>query len=90
MWAVSKALRFPLDVKLKDMNYLPYTISFVIRKRMQIDNLNELPKDKRPPEKIIWDGTDKDLDEWFNKVLQVDSKSKSFDDGIVIDMNEVE
>ena len=35
----------------------------------QIDNLNELPKDKRPPEDIIWEGTSDDLDEWLDRVL---------------------
>lgn len=35
----------------------------------QIDNLNELPKEKRPPEDIIWDGTSEELDDWLDKVL---------------------
>lgn len=30
------------------MDY-PYTISYIMRKRMQIDSFEELPKDKRPP-----------------------------------------
>ncbi|MFH1290662.1 MAG: hypothetical protein ABIH92_04610 [Nanoarchaeota archaeon] len=45
---------------------LPYTISFVIRKRMQIDGWMELPKDKRPPESI-WDKP-RDIEEWFDRV----------------------
>lgn len=51
------------------MTDLPYTISFTIRKRMQIDNLNELPKDKRPPDSIIWDGTSEEIDEWLDRVF---------------------
>lgn len=35
----------------------------------QIDNLNELPKEKRPPDYIIWDGTSEDMSEWLDKVL---------------------
>ena len=35
---------------------------------MQIDSLMELPKDKRPPEDIIWDGTSKDIDIWIDRV----------------------
>lgn len=35
----------------------------------QIDNLNELPKSKRPPEDIIWDGTPEEMDDWLDKVL---------------------
>lgn len=48
---------------------VPHTISFVIRKRQQIDGLNELPKDKRPPEEIIWDGTPEEMDEWLDTVF---------------------
>jgi hypothetical protein len=35
----------------------------------QIDNLNELPKAKRPPDSIIWNGTGDELDDWLEKVL---------------------
>jgi hypothetical protein len=54
---------------VKELSQIPYTISFVIRKMQQIDNLNELPKEKRPPEDIIWEGTSEELDEWLEKVL---------------------
>ncbi len=54
---------------MKDLNQLPHTISFVIRKLQQIDNLSELPKEKRPTDEIIWDGTSEDLEEWIEKVL---------------------
>jgi len=66
---VAKALQIPIDAKLKEVTDLPYTISFTIRKRMQIDNLNELPKDKRPPDSIIWDGTSEEIDEWLDRVF---------------------
>jgi hypothetical protein len=42
----------------------------------QIDNLNELPKDKRPPQDIIWDGTSDDMEEWLEKVLSGPNKVK--------------
>lgn len=42
----------------------------------QIDNLSELPKEKRPPDSIIWDGTSEDLEEWLDKVLG-DRKGKT-------------
>jgi hypothetical protein len=35
----------------------------------QLDSLHELPKEKRPPDKILWDGTSDELDEWLEKVL---------------------
>lgn len=37
---------------------------------MQIDNLNELPKEKRPPENLIWSGTERDLDNWIERVVR--------------------
>lgn len=66
----------PLDPKVKTLSKLPYTISYVIRKMQQIDNLSELPKEKRPPDSIIWDGTSEDLEEWLDKVLG-DRKGKT-------------
>ena len=45
---------------------LPYTLSFAIRKRMQIDSWMELPKEKRPPESI-WDKP-QEIDEWFDRI----------------------
>lgn len=60
----------PLDPKVKYLPQIPYTISFVIRKMQQIDNLNELPKEKRPPDKILWDGNSDEMDEWLEKVLK--------------------
>lgn len=59
----------PLDPKVKELPQLPYTISYVIRKLQQIDNLSELPKEKRPTDEIIWDGSSEELDEWLDKVL---------------------
>jgi len=50
---------------------LPWTISYVIRKRAQIDSFNELPQEKRPPEKMIWYGDSKDIDNWFKKVFKL-------------------
>lgn len=49
---------------------VPWTISFVLRKRMQIDSFAELPKEKRPPDNIIWHGTQDDIDRWFDKVFK--------------------
>ena len=56
---------------------LPYTISFVIRKRMQIDSWMELPKEKRPPESI-WDKP-RELEEWFDRVFGDKQTEFSFD-----------
>jgi hypothetical protein len=40
-----------------------------MRKRMQIDNLNELSKDKRPTDEMIFEGSSEELDRWLDKVL---------------------
>lgn len=48
---------------------MPYTVSYVIRKRQQIDNLAELPKEKRPPDSILWDGTSEEIDKWLDNVM---------------------
>jgi len=62
-------LSIPLDPQVKELTQLPYTISYVIRKLQQVDNLNELPKEKRPPEEMIWDGSSDELDSWLDRVL---------------------
>lgn len=59
---------------------LPWTISYVIRKREQVDSFSELPDEKRPPDKIIWDGTSEELNEWFDKVLKRKGKFASMDE----------
>jgi len=74
MWSVAKALRIPLDASISTLSDLPYTISYVIRKRQQIDNLNELPKEKRPPEFMIWYGTSEDIDDWLERVFNKKQK----------------
>lgn len=81
-------MSIPLDPKVKDLSQLPHTISYVIRKRQQIDNLNELPKEKRPPEDIIWDGTPEDLDEWLDKVLGDPKKSQTQVEIVLKDIEE--
>jgi len=70
-------LQIPLDPKIKELADLPYTISFIIRKRQQIDGLNELSSDKRPPESIIWDGTPEEMEDWLNKVFDTKKKEQA-------------
>lgn len=79
-------MSIPLDPKVKDLSMLPFTISFVIRKLQQIDNLNELPKEKRPSDDIIWDGTSEEMDDWLNRVLG----SNSAPDGLVFSIADIE
>ena len=69
LWTVSKALQIPIDCTVTNVLDLPYTITFCMRKRMQIDNYNELPKEKRPTDYLIWNGSSEELDDWLDKVL---------------------
>lgn len=88
MWSVAKSLQIPLDPKIKTLYDTPYTISYVIRKRQQVDNLNELPKEKRPTERLIWEGTAEEIDDWIDKVF---GKKPNPDlDMAIIDISEVE
>ena len=52
----------------------------------QIDNLNELPKEKRPTDDIIWNGTSEEMDEWLDKVLS--NKEEQFGK-FIIDESEI-
>jgi hypothetical protein len=86
LWSIAKALHVPLDKKIKEIEDIPYTLSFIIRKRIQLDNLNELPKDKRPPERTIWEGSSKDIDDWIDKVFDK-KKKKDFDKAEIVIMD---
>lgn len=67
---------------------LPWTMSFVAKKRQQVDNLAELPKEKRPPDTIIWWGSSDELDEWLDKVLGT-KKTKEPDIGFIIQQEDI-
>lgn len=86
MWSIAKELRIPIDNNVSELTDVPYTISFVIRKRIQIDNLNELPKEKRPPDKLIWDGNSDELDDWMERVFRNPGEK----DGIDLIISEIE
>lgn len=97
MWAVAKALQVPFDFTVKDINDLPFTISYVIRKRAQLDGFMELPKDKRPTERMIWDGKPEEIERWLDRVFDrkpntLDRRRQSNYPGLImeIDKNEIE
>lgn len=72
LWGIAKALQIPIDGRVKELTDLPYTISYIIRKRQQIDNLNELPKDKKPSAELIFASDSNELEDFLDRVL--DSK----------------
>ena len=82
MWSITKELKVPLVTQITQIEDIPYTVSYVVRKRQQVDNINELPEEKRPPELMIWDGNVDELNEWISNTLS--GKRKSTAD-IVID-----
>jgi hypothetical protein len=88
IWSMSKALQIPLDKKLTLLSEVPSTISFVIRKRQQLDSFSELPDEKKPPESIIWEGTSEDIEDWFDRVFERNNKKQDTD--IIIDLDEVD
>lgn len=75
----------PLDLKVKSLPDIPYTISYVIRKRQQIDSYNELPSDKRPSEEMIWDWTPEELDTWFDRIFKKKEQQE-----VMFDLSDVE
>jgi len=87
LWSVTKALQIPLDNTIKFISEIPYTISYVIRKRLQIDSLNELPKEKRPPELMLWDGMPEEIEEWLEKVYDTKKPQQS---NITIKLDDIE
>ena len=76
MWAVSRDLGVALDSKVKEIVDLPYTTTYIIKKRMQIDNLSELEEDKRPTEDMIWEGTPEELEIWLDRVIRGKEKKE--------------
>lgn len=49
-----------------------------------MDNLDELPKEKRPPFKILFYGTSEELDDWIDMVLDPkhEDEVKIFEDEV--------
>jgi hypothetical protein len=77
LWAIAKELKIPLDKKITELRHTPYTISFVIRKRQQIDGFNELPKEKRPSDWMMWNSSIEEIESWLDKVLSGKKKTKA-------------
>jgi hypothetical protein len=67
-WYVAKGEYTKLFPEFNNILDMPWTHSFIIRKRQQVDSLNEIPKEKRPPEMAIWWGTPEEIEEWIDKV----------------------
>ena len=86
MWTIAKSLGVPIDSRLNEIRDWPYTIAYVMRKRMQIDSLNELPEDKRPPEYMIWNGSVEQINSWIKKAIHIPVK----DTQLIISEDDIE
>ena len=45
----------------------------------------ELPKEKRPPDDIIWDGSPEDMEDWLDRIFG--NKEKMTTDIVLTDKN---
>jgi hypothetical protein len=54
LYRIANQFKQPLHESLKDLavNDYPYTVQFVIHKRMQLESWLELPEEKQPPKDI--------------------------------------
>lgn len=80
-------MKVPLDKNIAELKDIPYTIAYIIKKRMQIDNLYELPKEKRPSDLLIWEGTSEELESWIDKVLSNKQQTKA---NLILDESKIE
>jgi hypothetical protein len=88
LWSVSKALRIPFDPRIEEIKDIPYTLSFLVRKNLQVDGLSELSRDKRPPEKMLWYGAPEEVDDWLDRALGV--KKTNYQNTIEFEIDEGE
>lgn len=52
-----------------------------------MDSLSELPKEKRVPELDLWFGSQEDIEDWLDKVL---NKGQEKDSMLIISEDEIE
>lgn len=57
---------------------------------MQVDSFNELPSEKRPPDKMVWEGSSEDIDKWLDDVFDRQKKNKGNGIELVISDEEIE
>lgn len=62
-------------------------MTYIIRKRIQIDSYDQLDEEKRPPENMIWEEDSDTLNSWLRRVLSGKQETRS---KIVIRDDEIE
>lgn len=68
------------DKPVENIYDIPYTVSFVFRKRKQYLDMMQLPEEKRPPEPMFWLAPPEDIEEWLDRVLD----NKNSDQQVII------
>jgi hypothetical protein len=78
LFRIAREFKQPLHESLKDLSIYdyPYSIQFVIHKRMQVESWLELPEDKQPPKDIWYKPSE--LKEWFDRVYGKESTQIEF------------
>jgi hypothetical protein len=89
-WFVARGQWMKLFAEFRTPIDLPWTMGYVIRKRMQIDNINEMSKDKRPTEDMIWNGTPEELEKWIDDAYNIKETTRHDEIPFVIRDDEVE
>lgn len=85
-----RATDIPMHRGLEAADELPWTISYVIRKRAQIDSFNELPSDKRPPDRLVWWKAPEEIEKWFDRVFDRKKDDNPEESVFIIDDSEIE
>ncbi len=57
---------------------------------MELDSYGELPKEKRPPDNLIWYGTPEEVEKWFDKVFSRKGHKDDDEAVLMIDPREIE
>lgn len=86
--SVAKATGMPIIAGLTNADDLPHTISFAINYREKINQLQGLPKDKRPP-KNLWDKPFK-LEKFLDEAFSIKGEGKKQDKFVEFDLEDVE
>jgi hypothetical protein len=87
LWRIVKDTQQPIHDSLvnRSVDYYPYTINYVIKRRDQIDSYYDLPEEKRPP-RSIWDRP-YEVKDWFERVFD---KKKQTEFNLPVDEGEID
>ena len=85
---IVEATGLPLIEGIDNVVDIPHTISFAVAYRLRINDMQELPKDKRPP-RNLWDKPHR-LSEFIDDVFDINSSGERSEKFIEFDLEDVE